>query len=174
MFAGGHLRAYLFDEVQKLYTDRRQGSSDFWQWIKACQSQEGDPIHTLIIMAAAYGDTRSDFRGGSGPESPIGTPLDLADEQLVSLAPATATTGSLQLTIAEWQELWGGFLSQTRLPLGLDVQGFIWSICGGQVRCRTVDHDFVCMQPLEPVGSCNVLVAAGCLCWMRLCAEAGL
>ena len=145
MSAGGHLRAYLFDDVQKLYKDRGQGTSDFWQWMKACQSQEGDPIHTLIIMAAAYGDKRSDFRGSSGPESPVGNPLDLADEQLVSLAPATATTGSLQLTFDEWQELWGGFLSQTGLPLGLDVQEFIWSICGGQVSCRTVDQAFVSM-----------------------------
>ena len=145
MFAGGQLRAYLFDEVQKLYKDRGQRSLDFWQWTKACQSQEGDRIHTLIIMAAAYGDKRSDFRGSSGPESPVGTPLDLAEEQLVSLAPATATTGSLQLTIAEWEELWGGFLSQTGLPLDAAVQGFVWSICGGQVSCSTVDPDFVCM-----------------------------
>ena len=53
--------------------------------------------------------------------------------------------------MAEWEVLWGGFLSQTGLPLRSDVQGFIWSSCGGQVSCRTVDLDFVCMQPVEPV-----------------------
>ena len=143
MSAGGHLCAYLFDEVQLLYKERK-GSLLFWQWTKACQSQEGS-CTTLIIMAAAYGDRRSDFRGSAGSESPVGTPLDLAEEQLVSLAPATARTGSLQLTVAEWEELWGGFLSQTGLPLGADVQGFIGSICGGQVSSRTVDHDLVCM-----------------------------
>ena len=99
----------------------------------------GRKLHHPIIMAAAYGDRRSDFRGSAGPESPVGTPLDLAEEQLVSLAPASTRTGSLQLTVAEWEELWGGFLSQTGLRLGADVQGFIWSIC------RTNDHDFVCM-----------------------------
>ena len=72
MSAGGHLRAYLFDEVQLLYKDRGQRSLDFWQWTKACQSQEGSCM-TLIIMAAAYGDRRSDFRGSAGPESSVAT-----------------------------------------------------------------------------------------------------
>ncbi len=131
--AGANRRAYLFDEVHRLYKDRGQRSLDFWQWTEACHLQEGESKPTLIIMAANYGDKRSDIRGSTGTDSPVTARLELSEEQLVSLAPATDTTGSLQLTTGEWEELWGGFLSQTGLPLDAAVQRFIWSICGGQV-----------------------------------------
>ena len=150
MNAGVHPRAYLFDAVQKLYKDRRQRSLDYWAGVKSCQLQEGERSHTHIIMAAAYGDKHSDHRGSAGTESPVGDPLDLAEEQLVSLAPSTPTTASLQLTTSEWAELWSGFLSQNRLPLDDAVQNLVWSICSGQVSCRMVDHNFACMYLMGP------------------------
>ena len=103
------------------------------------QAEKGVSSLTSILMAAAYGDKRSDFRG-AGPDRPVSTPLDLVDEQLVSLAPWTPNSGSLQLTDNEWAELWDAFLRQTRIPLTAAVQDFIWSICGGQVSCVTVAH----------------------------------
>ena len=165
MSAGGVRRVFLFDEVQKLYKDRGGRRRAFWEWAKACAvTEKGENSLTSILMAAAYGDKRSDFRG-AGSDSPVSTPLDLVDEQLVSLAPWTPKSGSLQLTDNEWAELWDAFLRQTRIPLTAAVQDFIWSICGGQVSCVTVARLLIVFHLVSgtsllcSVGICLLLVA---------------
>ena len=141
MSAGGVRRVCLFNEVQKLYKDHGGRRRAFWEWAKACAvTEKGESSLTSILMAAAYGDKRSGFCGAS-PDSPVSTLLDLVDEQLVSLAPWTPKSGSLQLTDSEWAQLWDAFLCQTRIDLHL--------VSGTSLLCW--------------VGICLLLVAfAGC------------
>ncbi len=154
---------YLFDEVQRLYKDRGDRSKDFWGWVKMCEGSTAERTSTLIVMAAAYGDKPSGART-SDTDSPTNTPIGLTATQEVSLAPATDTRASLQLTNNEWQELWGSFLSKTALRLGVAVRSFLWSICGGQVSGTTVHHNSVRMPAcIWAKVFCQLLSAfAGC------------
>ena len=176
---------YLFDEVQRLYKDCRDRSSQvFWGWVKSCVGQMAARISTLIVMAAAYGDKPSGASGTSDTDSPSNTPIRLIATQEVSLAPATATTASLQLTNNEWEELWSAFLGETALRLGMAVKSFLWSICGGQVSCTTVHHNSVCMpaciwakvlcQLLSALAGCGPAKRQSCVlhaCISSLCAS---
>ena len=135
---------YLFDHVHRLYKDRGHRSKDFWGWVKMREGQSAGSTSTHIVMAA-YGDKPSGASGTSDSDSPSNTPISLTATQEVSLAPATDTAASLQLTNNEWEELWGSFHSKTALRLGVAVKSFLWSICGGQVNFMNVAHNSVCM-----------------------------
>jgi hypothetical protein len=88
-----------------------------------------------IVLAAAYGTKRSASNDDSnGPPSPTATPINITTEMLVGILPsADEQTATLQLTQAEWAELWDRFRTSSGLLLSSMIGRYLYSVCAGQV-----------------------------------------
>ena len=124
------------DEVQIAYHQERTRSADFWNLLKGLQGGPGilkAEHDARVIMAAAYGTRRSgaDF---VEQESPAATPVNFEfPDMMVTIFPSPSGA-SLQLSGAEWSELWDNFTGFTGLQLGDLIKDHVGLICSGQVR----------------------------------------
>ena len=124
------------DEVQIAYHQERTRGADFWNLLKGLQGGPGilkAEHDARVIMAAAYGTRRSgaDF---VEQESPTGTPVNFEIPEMVVTIFPSPSGASLQLSGAEWSELWDNFTGFTGLQLGNLIKDHVGSICSGQVR----------------------------------------
>lgn len=135
MLTGGQSKLVCIDEVQVAYHKLRTDSEDFWNQLK--RLERGQTPHsaahdTRVVMAAAYGpklSAPSDFMS----ESPAATPVGFDHPDTVVTIFPNRSGATLQLSDAEWDELWASYLRVTGLQLDDLIKGHLASICLGQV-----------------------------------------
>ena len=136
MLAGGKSLLVCIDEAQIAYHVERTGSAGFWNQLKGLEG--GTKILTAahdirVVMAAAYG-TRRSAANTAEKDSPSATPINFEfPDMVVTIFPSPSGV-SLQLSGAEWSELWSNFTGFTGLQLGSLIKEHIALICSGQVR----------------------------------------
>ena len=128
------------DAAQFAYRVERTGSADFWNDLEGLEGGPGIPAaaqDTRVVMAASYG-SQSNAANTARLESPTG-PLNNFGfpDRVVTIFPSPSGL-SLQLSGAEWSELWDSFIKITGLQLGTIIKDHIGSICSGQVRLAWV------------------------------------
>jgi hypothetical protein len=132
--AGDQPAVVLIDEGQLLYNQDKTQSANFWLKVKSLRVG-GDRVR--VVLAAAYGTKRSsaaEHGTATGPPSPTATPINISTEMTVGIFPsADGQSATLQLTEAEWSELWNRFCSWSGLQLGVVVHRYIYDTCAGQV-----------------------------------------
>ena len=136
MLAGGNSVLVCIEEVQIAYHVEKTGSADFWNQLKRLEGGTGilTAAHdTRVVMAAAYG-TRPSAANTAEPESPTATPVNFEFPDMVVTIFPSPSGSSLQLSDAEWSELWDNFTGFTGLQLGNLIKDHVGSICSGQVR----------------------------------------
>ena len=136
MLAGGKPLLVCIDETQIAYHVERTGSTGFWNQLKRLEAGSGKPpnAHDMrVVMAAAYGTERSAAETAE-PESPSATPINFEfPDMMVTIFPSDSGA-SLQLSDAEWSELWNEFIGFTGLTLSHSIKDHVASISSRQVR----------------------------------------
>ena len=117
MLAGGRSTLICMDEVQIAYNVEMTGSSDFWNQLKRLEGGPGAlaAVHdTRVVMAAAYG-TKCSAASIIKPESHTASPVNFEVPDMVITIFPSPFGASLQLSDAEWEELWRDYLRFTGL-----------------------------------------------------------
>ena len=128
------------DAAHFAYPVERTGSADFWNDLKGMEGRPGIPAaahDTRVVMAASYGPS-CNAATTAMPESPTGPLINFGFPQMVVTIFPSPFGLSLQLSGAEWSELWDSFIEFTGLQLGTIIKDHIGSICSGQVRLAWV------------------------------------
>ena len=140
MLAGKKPVLLCIDAAQFAHQVERTGSADFWNDLKGMEGGPGIPAaahDTRVVVAASYG-SQSNAANTARLESPTGPPNNFGfPDRVVTIFPSPSGL-SLQLSGAEWSELWENFIGFTGLQLGNVIKDHIESICSGQVRLARV------------------------------------
>ena len=140
MHAGKKPVLVCIDAAHFAYPIERTGSAAFWNDLKGMEGGPGTPTaahDTRVVMAASYGPS-CNAASTAKPESPTGPLISFGfPDMVVSIFP-NPSGASLQLSGAEWSELWDSFIEMTWLQLGNLIKDHIGLICSGQVRLAWV------------------------------------
>ena len=147
VLAGGKSLLVCIDEAQIAYHVERTGSAGFWNQLKGLEGSlsrlpGGTKILTAahdirVVMAAAYG-TRRSAADTAEKDSPSATPINFEFPDMVVTIFPNPSGASLQLSGAEWSELWKEFTKFTGLQLDILIKEHLALICSGQVRLAWV------------------------------------
>ena len=140
ILAGKRPVLVCIDAAHFAYHVERTGSADFWNDLKGLEGGPGSPTvaHGIrIVTAASYGPRCNPARTAK-PESPTGPPINCKIPNMVVTIFPSPSGASLQLSGAEWSELWENFVEFTGLQLGKPIKDHVGLICSGQVRLAWV------------------------------------
>jgi hypothetical protein len=127
------------DAAHLAYPVRRTGSADFWNQIRRLEQGPGPgkaAYNTRLVMAAAYGPQHM-------PELLTTTPVNIEHPDMVVTITPSSSGASLQLSGAEWSELWDNFMNATGLQLGSVIKDHAGRICSIEYA-SLVPHCLVC------------------------------